>query len=118
MISELNADITIKGIQEVDDLFLLIEKYKDELPEELKMALCHVAEYGIGDIDRDWIDKHYPNTNERVFECSMPELKIISTNKLLKRVYGKNRNDAYALPEYFYPKHFWSKVNGDTIVEW
>ena len=119
MSNELNAVITIKGVEEVENLIELLYKHFDNLPAELKNSIRDVAKYGINDLDSEWLDTHY--NGYKTFHCSiysiMKNIKVVSINKILKKVVICSDGE-FPRFEDTYPESFWLKVDGNIVVEW
>lgn len=108
----MEVQIKIKDIEEFSNFIELIEKYQYELPIELQKSLAEIAENGCGDIDRDYIEKHYIDAT--INSNSMGYDNLISINKILKRVkIFKNEKI-----KKIYLEHFWFKINDEIVVQW
>ena len=104
--------VEIVGIDKVKTLIELLGTNLDKLPEELAASVRECAdstviEYNVGTITNMGFDL-------KSIECSIDTKKVMSANKILKRVtvitdYGSG---------HIYPEHFWIRCGDQTIVEW
>jgi len=109
--NDLKIDIEIKDIDLVKNLVELLEKYIDDLPQELKNSLYQISGTGLNDFIADDLHNMYPNFDNKKYECS--ENKVISINKILGKVVVYDNGE-----KILYPLNFYLKYDGITIIEW
>lgn len=106
-----NIKVDLLNSSKIETLILTINKYREELPDELVDALNDVLASDKFEITNEDIPSFKDVT-------SYPEIdRIVSVNKYLKRVkHYKSDNSVIQLDSY--PEHFSLYVDGEVVVEW
>ena len=103
--------IELKNIELVKNLIELLEIHFEDLPIDLQNKLKEVEETGLNDFRTEDFELIYPNIDKSKVDCSID--KVLSVNKILKKV--TYYDDSVKI---IYPEHFYLRYDGKTIIGW
>ena len=109
--NDIKVNINIENISLVRNLIELLEKYIEELPQELQDSIYAISGNGLNDFEGEDLRSMYSDFDPSKVDCS--EENVIKINKLLKKVVIFDDGE-----KEIYPLSFFLKYDGETIIEW
>ena len=110
------VEIDVTNLEVVENFIELVAKYQDELPIELQNSLKEIAEFGLHNIDREYISSI--NSSGAYTSEDTENLKAMNANRILKKVLLMDKSGDMPRIKKIYPKHFWIKdIDTHEIIE-
>lgn len=81
------------------------------MSNEIKIELKDIEETGLNDFKTEDFELMYPNADYSKLDYSID--KVLSINKILKKVVYYDDG-----VRTIYPEHFYLRYDGKTIIEW
>ena len=103
--------IELKDIELIKNLIELLEIHFEDLPIDLQNKLKEIEETGLNDFKTEYFELMYPNADYSKLDYSID--KVLSINKILKKVVYYDDG-----VRTIYPEHFYLRYDGKTIIEW
>lgn len=110
--AELKCKIDAIGVDKIKTLVELLGNNLDKLPADLAASVRECADSAVIEYNVDTIMNM--GFDPKSIECSIDSKKVMSANKILKRVRVFTGHGI----GYIYPEHFWIRCGDQTIVEW
>lgn len=110
------SDIDIRGMDKVKTLIELLDKYQEQLPDDLKSSLIELADCDTCEFTyKDYLD--FGGVIGQA-ETDFHTTEIISVNPILKRItYAYHGKDGSAKNIEF-PERFKLGYNGAVFIQW
>lgn len=103
--------IELKDIELIKNLIELLEMYFEYLPIDLQKKLKEIEETGLNDFKAEDFKLMYPDADYSKLDFSID--KVLSINKILKKVVYYDDG-----VKTIYPEHFYLRYDDKSIIEW